>query len=54
VAITGDVYSHVLPGVEEAAALKFDEGLASTGNHSRLSRRSNSAQKVSTLSDLTT
>ena len=27
IAITLDIYSHVLPGLQEAAALKFEEGL---------------------------
>ena len=27
--ITLDVYSHLLPGIQEAAALKFDEGMKS-------------------------
>jgi len=27
VAITLDTYSHILPGLQEAAARKFDEGL---------------------------
>jgi integrase len=27
VAITLDTYSHVLPGIQAAAALRFDEGL---------------------------
>ena len=26
--ITLDTYSHVLPGLQEAAALRFDEGMA--------------------------
>jgi integrase len=28
IAVTLDTYSHVLPGLQEAAALRFDEGLA--------------------------
>ena len=28
VGITLDLYSHVTPGLQEAAALRFDEGLA--------------------------
>ena len=28
--LTLDVYSHVLPGIQEAAALAFDEGLINT------------------------
>ena len=30
VAITLDTYSHVLPGIQAAAARRFDEGLQST------------------------
>ena len=30
IAITLDTYSHVTPGLQEAAALKFDEELAET------------------------
>ncbi len=30
VSLTLDVYSHVLPGIQEAAALAFDEGLINT------------------------
>lgn len=30
VAITLDTYSHVLPGIQAAAALRFDEGLQKT------------------------
>jgi len=32
--ITLDTYSHVLPGLQEAAALRFDEGMAQTSHHS--------------------
>ena len=30
VSITLDVYSHVTPGIQEAAALRFEEGLQQT------------------------
>ena len=30
VSLTLDVYSHVLPGIQEAADLAFDEGLINT------------------------
>jgi len=30
IAITIDTYSHVLPGLQEAAALRFDEGFTKT------------------------
>ena len=30
IAITLDTYSHILPGLQEAAARKFDEGLQTT------------------------
>ena len=30
IAITLDTYSHVVPGLQEAAALRFDEALTST------------------------
>ncbi len=39
VAITLDIYSHVLPGVQAAAAQRFDEGLQRT-------RQEPSAEKV--------
>lgn len=28
VAITGDTYSHVMPGMQKAAALRFDEAIS--------------------------
>ncbi|NVM23772.1 MAG: tyrosine-type recombinase/integrase [Desulfobacterales bacterium] len=30
IAVTLDTYSHVLPGMQEAAALRFEEGLHTT------------------------
>jgi integrase len=30
IGITLDTYSHVLPGIQEAAALRFEEGLQKT------------------------
>jgi len=33
IAVTLDTYSHVLPGLQEAAALRFDEGLANPSSN---------------------
>ena len=35
IAVTLDTYSHVLPGMQEAAAVRFDEGLQ---NHSQMDK----------------
>ena len=41
ISITLDVYSHVLPGLQEAAALRFEDGLTGgkTTNHERQSEK---------------
>lgn len=36
IAVTLDTYSHVLPGLQEAAALRFEEGLAKSVLTARL------------------
>ncbi len=33
IAVTMDVYSHALPGLQEAAAAKLDEILGESGHH---------------------
>jgi integrase len=38
VAFTLDTYSHVVPGLQEAAALKFDETLARPGANELVSK----------------
>jgi len=34
IGITLDIYSHIMPGLQEAAALRFEEGLQQTAQQS--------------------